>query len=169
MVISNSTKINKMNNLSHLKSPNKTGICYLSNTRAILRCKWKDGMETTVPCNDLTTLPKQTPSTGRNSARYIIPIRRGFEPGFVNYKTGALDSQPWLPWYSWNIAESGVKHNKSNQINANQFYRIRFDQTVSRTHENDIIIIKPPRCFTGIKLKLLTLMTYSPCYKQILD
>ena len=23
----------------------------------------------------------------------------------------------WLPWYSWNIAESGVKHNKSNQIN----------------------------------------------------
>jgi hypothetical protein len=22
-----------------------------------------------------------------------------------------------LPWYSWNIAESGIKHNKSNQIN----------------------------------------------------
>ena len=22
----------------------------------------------------------------------------------------------WSPWYSWNIADSGVKHNKSNQI-----------------------------------------------------
>jgi hypothetical protein len=58
---------------------------------------------------------------------------------FVNYKKGALDSQPqvikftsclpivggslrvlrrlpplnWSPWYSWNIAESGVKHQRS--------------------------------------------------------
>jgi hypothetical protein len=23
----------------------------------------------------------------------------------------------WSPWYSWNIAESGVKHKKSNKIN----------------------------------------------------
>jgi hypothetical protein len=60
-------------------------------------------------------------------------------PGFVNYKKGALDSQPQvikftscLPMvggslrllpplkliaiYSWNIVESGAKHNISNQI-----------------------------------------------------
>ena len=23
----------------------------------------------------------------------------------------------WSPWYSWNIAVSGIKHQKSNQIN----------------------------------------------------
>ena len=65
----------------------------------------------------------------------LSPIRRGFAPSFVNDKTGALDSQPqvmkftsclsmiggslgysgffhhwnWSPWYSWNIAECGVK------------------------------------------------------------
>jgi hypothetical protein len=69
----------------------------------------------------------------------ISPIWCGFTPVFVNYKKGALDRQPqviklinypssvvlsgffhhynWSPWYSWNIPESDVKHNKSNQIN----------------------------------------------------
>ena len=68
----------------------------------------------------------------------LSPIRRGFAPGFVHYKKGALDSHPqvipvacpwsvvlsgysgffhhynWSPWYSWNITESGVKHQQSN-------------------------------------------------------
>ena len=39
----------------------------------------------------------------------LLPKLRAFAPGFVNYKKGALDLQ------SLNIAESGVKHNKSNQ------------------------------------------------------
>jgi hypothetical protein len=43
-------------------------------------------------------ISKQSPKT-RHVIRYIIykdkiPIRRGFAPGFVNYKKGALDSQP---------------------------------------------------------------------------
>ena len=73
----------------------------------------------------------------------LSPIRCGFVPGFVNYKKGALDSQlqvikftSCLPMvggslrvfrlppplklfamiFSWNIAESGIKHQKSNQI-----------------------------------------------------
>jgi hypothetical protein len=63
----------------------------------------------------------------------LSPIQRGFAPGFVNYKKGALDSQPqvikftsWLPMVGGSssttktgphdIAESGVKHQKSNQI-----------------------------------------------------
>ena len=75
----------------------------------------------------------------------LSPIRRGFAPGFVNYKKGALDSQPQVilqvacpwsvvlsgysglfhhrnrsPWYSWNIAESGVKHNKNQSIKTNK-------------------------------------------------
>ena len=45
----------------------------------------------------------------------LSPLRRGFAPGFVNYKKGALDSQPS---YSWNIVESGVKSNQ-NQSNKN--------------------------------------------------
>ena len=70
----------------------------------------------------------------------LSPIRRGIAPSFVNYKKGALDSQSqvikftsclpgsvvlsgysgflhhykWSPWYSWNIAESGVKHKNFN-------------------------------------------------------
>ena len=32
----------------------------------------------------------------------LSPVQRAFAPGFVN----------WSPWYSWNIAESGVKHQK---------------------------------------------------------
>jgi hypothetical protein len=28
----------------------------------------------------------------------------------------------WSPWYSWNIAESGVKQNKSNQSNRLKWY-----------------------------------------------
>ena len=70
----------------------------------------------------------------------LSPIRRGFAPGFVNYKKGALDSQSSASdkvyqllahgrWFSLgtlassttktgrhDIAEIGVKHNKSNQI-----------------------------------------------------
>ena len=30
----------------------------------------------------------------------ISPIRRGFAPGFVNYKKGALDSQPQVIKFS---------------------------------------------------------------------
>ena len=65
----------------------------------------------------------------------LSPIRRAFASGFVNYKKGALDSQPQvirftscLPMVGGSlassttktgrdIAESGVKHNKLNQIN----------------------------------------------------
>ena len=36
--------------------------------------------------------------------------------GFFHHYNGS-------PWYSWNIAENGVKHNKSNQINQ-QLYLI---------------------------------------------
>ena len=69
----------------------------------------------------------------------LSPIRLGFAPSFVNYQKGALDSQPQVikltsclpsvggslrvlrlppplklsPWYSWNIAENGVKHQNS--------------------------------------------------------
>ena len=66
-------------------------------------------------------------------------MRRGFAPGFVNYKKGALDSQPqsdkvyqWLTHGRWfsagtpatsttktgrhDIAESGVKHQKSKKL-----------------------------------------------------
>jgi hypothetical protein len=72
----------------------------------------------------------------------ISPIRRGFAPGFVNYKKGALDSQPQVivyqllahgRWFSpgtlassttktdrHDIAEIllkvALKHQKSNQI-----------------------------------------------------
>ena len=80
-----------------------------------------------------------------------VEIWRGFVHGFVNYKYGALDSQPqvikvyqllahgrwfspgtqllsplnWSSWYSWNIAESGVKHQTSNQV----VVAVDFEQT----------------------------------------
>ena len=82
----------------------------------------------------------------------LSPIRRGFRPGFVNYKKAALDSQPqvikftnclsrpwsvvlsrysgffqhqnWSPRYSWNIAESGV--NTKNQSICLQVYLNRW-------------------------------------------
>jgi hypothetical protein len=70
----------------------------------------------------------------------LSPIRRGFAPGFVNYKKGCTQFaassdqvyqllahgrwfSPGTPASSTNktgrhdMAESGVKHNKSNQIN----------------------------------------------------
>ena len=72
--------------------------------------------------------------------RSLSPIWRGFTPGFVNYKKGCtrlaaasdkvyqLLAHGW--WFSpgtpassttktgrWNIAESGIKHQKSNQSN----------------------------------------------------
>jgi hypothetical protein len=41
----------------------------------------------------------------------ISPIRRGFAPGFVNYKKGALDSQPQVISLSdacpWSMVPSG--------------------------------------------------------------
>ena len=67
----------------------------------------------------------------------LSPIRRGFALGFVNYKKGCtrlaaasdkvnqllaqwslvlsgyFQNENWSPWYSWNIAESGVKHQQS--------------------------------------------------------
>ena len=88
----------------------------------------------------------------------LSPIRRGFAPSFVNYKKGALDSQPqvkkftscfpriggslrvlrlppppWSPWYSWNIVESGVKTPKIkksiNQTSSCVFQSSRHTQT----------------------------------------
>ena len=77
-----------------------------------------------------------------NSHTSLSPIRRGLTSCFVNYRKrctrlavasdqvyqllahgqwfspGTLVSSTtknWSPWYSWNIAESGVKHNKINQ------------------------------------------------------
>ena len=65
----------------------------------------------------------------------LLPIRHGFAPNFVNYKKGALDSQPQLlaqgRWFSpassttktgrHDIAEIllkvALKHQESNQIN----------------------------------------------------
>ena len=64
----------------------------------------------------------------------LSPIRRGFVPSFVNYKKGctrlaaasdkvyqwwfspasSTTKTAWSPWYSWNIAENGVKHQSSN-------------------------------------------------------
>ena len=64
----------------------------------------------------------------------LSPIRRGFVPSFVNYKKGctrlaaasdkvyqwwfspasSTTETAWSPWYSWNIAENGVKHQSSN-------------------------------------------------------
>ena len=44
----------------------------------------------------------------------LSPIRRGFAPSFVNYKKGCT----WLA--AANIAESGVKHQKSSQIKSNE-------------------------------------------------
>ena len=48
---------------------------------------------------------------------YLSPIRRGFAPGFVNYKKGALDSQPQvikltscLPMVSGFFGYSGFNH-----------------------------------------------------------
>jgi len=66
----------------------------------------------------------------------LSPIRRGFAPGFVNYKrehstrnrkwyslpvacpwsvvfsgySCFFHHKNWSPWYRWNIAESGIKH-----------------------------------------------------------
>jgi hypothetical protein len=63
----------------------------------------------------------------------LLPIRRGFPPGFVNYKKGALDSQSqvikftsclslsvvlsgflhhykWLPWHSWHNTYKSVHY-----------------------------------------------------------
>jgi hypothetical protein len=74
----------------------------------------------------------------------LSPIRRGFVPGFVNFKKGALDSPAQVikftsclsmvsgshrvlrllpplncsPRNSWAIAESGIKHNKSNPFSS---------------------------------------------------
>ena len=46
----------------------------------------------------------------------LSPIRRGFAPGFVNYKKGALDSQPQvikftncLPMVGGSLASSTIK------------------------------------------------------------
>ena len=74
----------------------------------------------------------------------LSPIRRGFAPGFIIYKKGCtllasasdkslpvacpwsvvlsgfFHHQNWSPWYSWNIAESGVKH----QISINQIWSL---------------------------------------------
>jgi hypothetical protein len=78
----------------------------------------------------------------------LLPIRRGFAPGFVNYKKGCTrltaasdkvyqllahgrwfspgtlassTTKNWSSWYSWNIAESGVEHQISNQIICSTF------------------------------------------------
>ena len=43
----------------------------------------------------------------------ISPIRRGFAHGFVNYKKGALDSQPQVILQvacPWSVALSGLFH-----------------------------------------------------------
>jgi hypothetical protein len=52
----------------------------------------------------------------------------------------------WSPWYSWNIAESGVKHNKSNLSNQiqQQLKRAKANQKnnssiLFRNNENNII------------------------------
>ena len=37
-----------------------------------------------------------------------------------------LPPQNWSPWYSWNIAESGNKHNKSNQIKSS-YWIVKLD------------------------------------------
>ena len=71
----------------------------------------------------------------------LSPIRRGFSPGFVNYKKGCTllavasdnvyqlfvhgrwfspassSTTNWSSWYSWNIAESGVKTPKIKSLN----------------------------------------------------
>ena len=60
----------------------------------------------------------------------LSPIRRGFAPGFVNYKKECtrlaaasdkvyqlLAHDIWSPWYSWSIAENGAKHKQINQSN----------------------------------------------------
>ena len=74
----------------------------------------------------------------------LSPIRRGFAPSFVNYKKGCTrlasdkvcqllvhgrwfspgtsTTKNWLPWYSWNIVESGIKTPKINQSLFNNIY-----------------------------------------------
>ena len=82
----------------------------------------------------------------------LSPIQRGFAPGFINYKkrctrlSAASDKVYQLlahgRWFSPNtlassttktgrhdIAESGVKHNKSNQINDIAEKRLTCNQT----------------------------------------
>jgi hypothetical protein len=39
----------------------------------------------------------------------------------------------WSPWYSWNIAESGVKHNKSNQIKSTNKFRNSYNEEFEDT------------------------------------
>ena len=79
------------------------------------------------------------------SGLVLSPIQHGFAPGFVSYRKGctrlaaASDKvYQWLAHGRWfspgipassttktgrhDIAESGIKHNKSNQINQAWFY-----------------------------------------------
>jgi hypothetical protein len=36
--------------------------------------------------------------------------------------SGFLYQKNWLPWYNWNIVESGVKHQNSNPIISREIY-----------------------------------------------
>jgi len=40
----------------------------------------------------------------------------------LSWYSGFFLHYNWSPWYSWNIAESGIKHNKSNQIKSNHLF-----------------------------------------------
>jgi len=103
---------------------------------------------------------------------------------FINYKKGALDLQPQVikftscllmvggslrvlrlppplklsPWYSWNIAESGVKHNKSNQIKSN-FTDVYPSQSAYRSIKINIINASQRPFRLGIRWLLILIQS----------
>ena len=78
----------------------------------------------------------------------LLAHGRWFSPGTPASST----TKNWSPWYSWNIVESGVKHNKSNQImyveilirswNSKLFHYYGFNIEWNNSYGHDEIFIK---------------------------
>ena len=57
----------------------------------------------------------------RSRKWYSLPVACSWSVVFAGY-SGFHHHQNWSPWYSWNIAESDVKHNKSNHLFSFNFF-----------------------------------------------
>ena len=50
--------------------------------------------------------------------------RSGFSPG----TPASFPDKNWTPWYSWNIAESGIKHHQTNKQSSKLFHTMTLNK-----------------------------------------
>ena len=109
----------------------------------------------------------------------LSSIRRGLAPGFVNHKKGVLDSQPQviaciscLPMVGgslrvlrrlpplklvamtyWNIAESDVKHNKSNQMCPTVLFIVLYYECVCIGSKLNLVLFNNEHSFQSFEFE----------------